>query len=62
MGEQVINLEELGNHRGSSYGMLRLPLTTAEQFENELALQWHGIDPSRPLWIEDESQMVAGNL
>src|SRR6185437_273071 len=38
MGEQVIDLEELARHQGSSYGTLgRMIQPTQEQFENELA-------------------------
>ncbi len=59
-GEQVIDLESLAHHRGSTYGMLgQPPQPTVEQFENELAVLWAAADPLLPLWIEDESRMIG---
>lgn len=59
-GEQTLDLEQLAGHRGSSYGMLGMtPQQSSEQFENEIALQWHRFDPNRPVWIEDESRLVG---
>lgn len=59
-GEQVLDLESLANHRGSSYGMLGLPSQpSCEQFENAIALQWASFDSNRPIWIEDESRLIG---
>ncbi len=59
-GEQVLDLEGLANHRGSSYGALLLPpQPTTEQFENLIAESWQGFDPKRPVWIEAESRQVG---
>ncbi|HLX67494.1 MAG TPA: tRNA 2-selenouridine(34) synthase MnmH [Puia sp.] len=59
-GEQIIDLEDLAQHQGSAYGSLnRLIQPTQEQFENNLALRLAKIDPSRPVWIEDESQNIG---
>lgn len=59
-GEQVLDLEKLANHRGSSFGMLGMgEQPSVEQFENEIAMQWARFDLSRPVWIEDESRMVG---
>ncbi len=59
-GEQVLDLEGLANHRGSSYGALMLPpQPSTEQFENLLAEQWMGFDPDRPVWVEAESRRVG---
>ncbi len=59
-GEQIIDLEALANHRGSSYGALGLPpQPTTEQFENLLAVAWAKLDAHRPVWIEAESRMVG---
>jgi len=59
-GEQVIDLEELARHQGSSYGsMNKLVQPTQEQFENEFALQLSRMDKSRPIWVEDESLTIG---
>ena len=59
-GEQVIDLEGLANHRGSSYGALGLPdQPSTEQFENKLALEWQQLDPDRRVWLEAESRNVG---
>lgn len=59
-GEQVIDLEEIAAHRGSSFGHLGFPSQpTAEQFENTLAWKLSQLDPRLPVWIEDESRMIG---
>ncbi len=59
-GEQVLDLEGLAHHRGSSYGNLCLPpQPTNEQFENRVAAAWQGFDPQRPVWIEAESRRIG---
>ncbi|NJR69098.1 MAG: tRNA 2-selenouridine(34) synthase MnmH [Synechococcales cyanobacterium CRU_2_2] len=60
LGEQVLNLEALANHRGSSYGSLGLPpQPSTEQFENLIAMAWRTFDPQCPLWVEAESAQVG---
>lgn len=60
MGEQILDLEALARHRGSSFGMLEMPpQPSTEQFENELAIQWSSFGPNKPIWIEDESRMIG---
>ncbi len=60
MGEQVIDLEGLAHHKGSSFGAIgELPQPTQQQFENELSLGWRRLDPERPVWLEDESQCIG---
>jgi tRNA 2-selenouridine synthase len=60
MGEQVLDLEALAHHRGSSYGMLEMPpQPSTEQFENEIAARLATYDSSRPVWVEDESRMIG---
>jgi tRNA 2-selenouridine synthase len=60
LGEQVLDLEGLANHRGSSYGNLGLPAQpTTEQYENLIALQWQHFDAQRPVWLEAESRQVG---
>lgn len=63
MGEQVIDLEGLAQHQGSTYGTLnRLVQPSQEQFENNLADQLHRLDRSRPVWAEDESITIGKRL
>jgi tRNA 2-selenouridine synthase len=59
-GQQVIDLEELARHQGSSYGtMNRMVQPTQEQFENDLAWQLKDMDTAQELWLEDECQMIG---
>jgi len=59
-GEQVIDLEELASHKGSAFGGIGLPdQPTNEQFENDLFHRWRKLDPSRHVWMEDESRMIG---
>ncbi len=60
LGEQVIDLEALAGHQGSSYGsMNKLVQPTQEQFENDLARLLASLDRDRRLWIEDESITIG---
>ena len=60
MGEQVIDLEGLANHKGSAFGALGLPpQPSTEHFENLLADVIKHFDLSRRVWIEDESKTVG---
>lgn len=59
-GVQVLDLEALANHRGSSYGNLGLPpQPTTEHFENLLAMQWTNLNPQTPVWLEAESKRIG---
>lgn len=59
-GEQVLDLEALAHHRGSSYGMLgQPPQPSGEQFENLLFEELRKLDPTRRIWVEDESRKVG---
>lgn len=59
-GAQILDLERLANHRGSSFGSLGLPdQPTNEQFENLVAMQWWRLDPTQPTWIEAESKRIG---
>jgi tRNA 2-selenouridine synthase len=59
-GEQVIDLEALASHKGSSFGMLgQAPQPTTEHFENLLWAERIGLDPSRTTWVEDESVLIG---
>lgn len=60
LGEQILDLEGLARHRGSTYGMLGQPAQpSVEQFENEIASFLKSFDLNRPIWIEDESRMIG---
>lgn len=59
-GQQVIDLEHLAQHQGSSYGILnKMVQPTQEQFENNLALQLYRQNKSITIWLEDESQTIG---
>lgn len=60
MGEQIIDLEELANHRGSSFGAIGMqPQPTVEQFENILFDAFRKVDPAQRIWLEDESRSIG---
>ncbi len=60
LGEQVIDLEGLAHHKGSSYGAIgQLPQPSTEHFENCIYAQWRQLDPTRRVWVEDESRTVG---
>ena len=59
-GEQVVDLEGLANHKGSSFGAIGQPAQpTVEQFENLLAEQLRGIHLDEALWVENESRRIG---
>ena len=59
-GVQVLDLEAIASHRGSSFGALGLPpQPSTEQFENEIAVQWARFDAQKPVWIEAESKRIG---
>ncbi len=59
-GDQILDLEGLANHRGSSFGGLGMPPQPSTQhFENLIAEQLIQFDPSIPVWIESESSRVG---
>jgi tRNA 2-selenouridine synthase len=61
MGYQVVDLEGLAHHKGSSFGGLgQGEQPTTEQFENELFTAFNGHDLSKPVWLEDESHNIGG--
>jgi tRNA 2-selenouridine synthase len=59
-GEQVVDLEGLANHKGSSFGAIGQPSQpTVEQFENLLAEQLRKIHLDQALWVENESRRIG---
>jgi len=60
LGQQVVDLEELAQHQGSSFGsMNKLVQPTQEQFENNLASELSNADKQRKIWVEDESSSIG---
>lgn len=61
-GEQIIDLEGLAHHKGSVFGgMGQQEQPSSEQFQNELFLQMQEMNPTQPIWLEDES-ISLGNV
>ena len=59
-GEQVVDLEGLANHKGSSFGAIGQPAQpTVEQFENLLSEQLREIHLDQALWVENESRRIG---
>lgn len=59
-GQQIIDLEQLAHHKGSVFGGLdQLPQPTTEQFQNNLFEAILKLDPTKTIWIEDESIAVG---
>lgn len=59
-GEQVIDLEGIAHHKGSSFGALgETPQPSVEQFENDLYEVFRGIDPGRRVWVENENRAIG---
>jgi tRNA 2-selenouridine synthase len=60
LDQQVIDLEDLAQHQGSSYGsMNKFVQPTQEQFENNLAAELNKHDKQRKIWVEDESSSIG---
>jgi tRNA 2-selenouridine synthase len=59
-GEQILDLEKIAHHKGSVFGGLMMPpQPTTEQFQNELFEEILKLDPSKRIWIEDESIAIG---
>ncbi len=62
LGEPVINLEKLANHKGSAFGHIGLPVQPSqEMFENLLGTEIRRIG-SASCWLEDESWRIGAVL
>ena len=60
LGHQVLDLEGLANHRGSSFGGIgQPPQPGTEQFTNLIFEKISGFDLSWPIWVEGESQNIG---
>jgi tRNA 2-selenouridine synthase len=60
-GEQVIDLEALAGHRGSSFGRVGLTSTepTKREFDALVSRALAACDPARPVWLEDEGPHIG---
>ena len=59
-GEQVLDLEGLAHHKGSSFGAIGLPpQPSTEHFMNLVTQQLQKFMVERTLWVEDESRNVG---
>ncbi len=60
IGEQILDLEGLANHKGSSFGMLgQNPQPQTEHFENMLYAALSTLDKKKYIWVEDESRNIG---
>jgi tRNA 2-selenouridine synthase len=60
LGHQVIDLEQLANHQGSSFGNQKTTgQPTTEMFQNNLYELSRMMDPKKPVWLEDESICIG---
>jgi tRNA 2-selenouridine synthase len=63
LNEQIIDLEKIARHKGSSFGSLgEKAQTSQEQFENELSFQLSKITPQKKCWFENESRSIGKNI
>ena len=62
LGHQIVDLEKIAHHKGSAFGTIgenaQLP---NEQFENNLFGAFFKCDPSKPIWLENESRSIGRN-
>lgn len=60
LGQQVLDLEGLANHRGSSFGGLgQPPQPGTEHFTNLVIDRICRFELSKPIWVEGESQNIG---
>jgi tRNA 2-selenouridine synthase len=64
LGEQIIDLEGLANHKGSAFGHIDMPhQVKQEHFENLLAIALYQLPyKNQAIFIEDESQRIGYNM
>lgn len=60
IGAQVLDLEELANHRGSAFGALgKEQQPSSAQFHNRIFEVLKSYDPGKTLWVESESVSIG---
>ncbi len=55
----MLDLEDLAQHRSSLFGGVNRRPRTQQQFEAHLLQALQALDPSRPVWVEGESRKVG---
>ncbi len=59
-GEQIIDLEALAHHKGSAFGWIgEEKQPSSEHFENTLFEVFRKIDPTKRVWVENESKSIG---
>ncbi|MCB9235559.1 MAG: tRNA 2-selenouridine(34) synthase MnmH [Bacteroidia bacterium] len=59
-GAQIVDLEGLARHQGSSFGNKKSDWQpTTEHFQNLVFAEFLKLDLQQPIWIEDESQRIG---
>lgn len=59
-GAQVVDLEALACHRGSTFGSLGQPVQPSHaEFQARVVTAWHAARPGLPLFIEDEGEYLG---
>jgi len=59
-GEKIIDLENLANHKGSSFGAIgEQAQPSTEHFNNLIFEQWRKLGNEDVVWLEDESHLVG---
>jgi tRNA 2-selenouridine synthase len=62
LGHQIIDLENLASHKGSSFGGINENKQPSQQnFENQLFDVTQKLDATKPIIIEDESRLIGRN-
>ena len=62
-GQQIVDLENLAHHKGSSFGSLgEKEQNTQEQFEDELSSHLSKINKEKKCWVENESRKIGRNI
>jgi tRNA 2-selenouridine synthase len=60
VGHQILDLEQLANHKGSAFGALgQSAQPTTEQFGNLLFKDLQQLSCNLPFWVEDESRNIG---
>jgi tRNA 2-selenouridine synthase len=60
LGCQIIDLEGLAHHNGSTFGFVgHGAQPTNQQYGNNVAVEWYKLDASRPVYVEDEGTAVG---
>ncbi len=60
LGQNVVDLEGIANHKGSAFGALgEEPQPSQEMFENMLCLALDKVHGKKSIWLEDESFLIG---